>query len=134
MKRVLSLFAIILIVFSCTKKEDKFETLKTEVFAIHDEVMPKMGELMSLKKKVLERVEGNENPDELRGVALRLENAQEGMMKWMNDWSVNSTPHVNNESTEEEKMAFINAEMERVKKVREDINSSIAEAKEILKN
>ncbi|KYG83304.1 hypothetical protein [Roseivirga echinicomitans] len=134
MKRALSLLVIILFVFACAKKEDKFETLKTEVFAIHDEVMPKLGELMSLKKKVLDKANASENPDELRDIALSLEKAQEGMMKWMNDWGANSTPHVNNESTEEEKMAFINAEMERVKKVKEEINSSIAAAKEALKN
>jgi len=134
MKKAISLLVIVLFVFACAKKEDKFETLKTEVFAIHDEVMPKMGELMTLKKKVLEKVASGTNPDELRDAALNLEKAQEGMMKWMNEWSTNSTPHVNNESTEEEKMTFINAEIERVKKVKEDINSSIAEAKEILKN
>lgn len=134
MKRAFSLFVIILFVFACEKKEDKFETLKTEVFAIHDEVMPKMGELMSLKKKILDKVEGSANPDELRGIALSLEKAQEGMMSWMNDWSKNSTPHVNNESTEEEKMTFINAEIVRVKKVKEDINSSIAAAKKALEN
>ena len=135
MKRVLSLFVITLLVFSCEKKENKFETLKTEVFAIHDEVMKeKWRELMPLRKKVLERVNGSTNPEEVRNVALDLEKAHEGMIKWMNDWDANSTPHVNNESTEEEKMTFINAEIERVKKVKEDINSSIAEAKEILKN
>ncbi|WP_323755245.1 hypothetical protein [Roseivirga sp.] len=134
MKRVVSLFVIVLFVFACAKKEDKFETLKTEVFAIHDEVMPKMGELMSLKKKVLDKVEGSENPDELRDIALSLEKAQSGMMKWMNDWGTNSTPHVNNESTEEAKLTFINAEIEKVKKVREEINSSIAEAKKALNN
>lgn len=134
MKRAFSLFVIILFVFACEKKEDKFDTLKTEVFAIHDEVMPKMGELMSLKKKILDKVEVSANPDELRGIALSLEKAQEGMMSWMNDWSKNSTPHVNNESTEEEKMTFINAEIVRVKKVKEDINSSIAAAKKALEN
>ncbi|MGW8122749.1 hypothetical protein ACV07N_08810 [Roseivirga echinicomitans] len=134
MKRIFSLLVIVLFVFACAPKEDKFETLKTEVFAVHDEVMPKMGELMSLKKQVLEKAEGSSNPDELRDVALRLENAQAGMMKWMNDWGTNSKPHVNNESTEEEKMAFIKAEIEHVNKVREDINSSIADAKKILNN
>ncbi len=134
MKRALSLLVILLFVFACAKKEDKFETLKTEVFAIHDEVMPKLGELMSLRKKVLEKADGSQSPDDLRDIALGLGNAQEDMMKWMNDWNVNSTPHVNNESTEEEKMTFINAEMERVKKVKEEINSSIAAAKEALKN
>ncbi|WP_421977922.1 hypothetical protein [Roseivirga seohaensis] len=134
MKRAFSLFVIILFVFACEKKEDKFDTLKTEVFAIHDEVMPKMGELMSLKKKILDKVEVSANPDELRGIALSLEKAQEGMMSWMNDWSKNSTPHVNNESTEEEKMTFINAEIVRVKKVKEDINGSIAAAKKALEN
>ena len=129
--RVLPLFLMLLVVFACDST-DSFEEKKAEVFEIHDEVMPKMGELMSLKKKVLDKVNESENPDELRDLALKLDQAQEGMMVWMRQWSANAAPHENGETTEEERMDFLNSEMEKVKKVREDINGSIAEAKKVV--
>lgn len=132
MKKFLPLLVLFL-AFACAKK-DNGDALVNEVLNIHDEVMPKMGELMSLRKKVLDKVEGSSSPDELRDIALRLEEAQKGMMLWMNDWSKNSAPFVKNETTQEEKMGYLNAEKERVTKVKEDINNSIAEAKEALKN
>ncbi|PIQ46979.1 MAG: hypothetical protein COW03_17675 [Cytophagales bacterium CG12_big_fil_rev_8_21_14_0_65_40_12] len=132
MKKFLPLLVLFL-AFACAKK-DNGDALVNEVLNIHDEVMPKMGELMSLRKKVLDKVEGSSSPDELRDIALRLEEAQKGMMLWMNDWSKNSAPFVKNETTQEEKMGYLNAEKERVTKVKDDINNSIAEAKEALKN
>jgi C4-type Zn-finger protein len=132
MKKTLALLTLFL-VFACVKK-DNGEALVNEVLNIHDEVMPKIGEVMSLRKKVLDKVEGSTNPDELRDIALSLEEAQQGMMLWMNDWSKNSAPFIKNEATEEEKMNYLNAEKERVTKVKEDINNSIAKAKEALKN
>lgn len=107
---------------------------RERILDIHDEVMPKMGELMSLKKKLLAKVNESENPDELGDLALNLDQAQEGMMVWMRQWAANAAPHENGETTNEERMEFLNTEMEKVKKVREDINRSIAEAKEVLKN
>jgi len=136
MKKIIALFLLSSIVIACdsSEKTNAFETKKAEVFEVHDEVMPKMGELMSLKKKVLDKVNESENPDELRDLALRLDKAQEGMMVWMRQWSASAAPHENGETTEAEKMAFLDAEMDKVKKVKVDIDSSIAEAKEALKN
>jgi hypothetical protein len=131
MKKIIALLAIFL--FCACTNEDKGVALVNEVLDIHDEVMPKIGEVMSLRKEVLDKVEGSENADELRDIAQSLEKAQKGMMTWMNDWSQNSTPFVNNETSEEEKMDFLKAEKERVIKVKEDINNSIAKAKEVIK-
>jgi hypothetical protein len=130
MKKLLFLFSFFL-VFACNQN-DNGKALTDEVLNIHDEVMPKIGELMSLRKKVLDQVEGSSNPDELRNIALELDEAQKGMMQWMNDWSKNSAPFVNGETTKEEKMAYLNAEKERVNKVKEDINNSIEKAKAVL--
>ncbi|MFT7382339.1 MAG: hypothetical protein ACI9Z3_002233 [Roseivirga sp.] len=127
MKKTLALLALFL-VFACAKK-DNGEALVNEVLNIHDEVMPKIGEVMALRKKVLDKVEGSTNPDELRDIAKSLEEAQQGMMLWMNDWSKNSAPFVNNEKTQEEKMDYLNAEKQRVTKVKDDIEKAIKEGK-----
>lgn len=130
MKRILYILSVFLI-FACAKN-DNSEALVNEVLNVHDEVMPKIGEVMSLKKKVLDKVSDSGNPDELRDIALSLEQAQQGMMTWMNDWSKNSEPFVKNQKSHEEKMDYLNSEMERVTKVKDDINSSIKRAKEAL--
>ena len=95
---------------------------------------------MSLKRQVLAKATeieadnpGAEILDELRDLAGELDAAREGMMKWMNDWAKGKETYVNASTTEGEQIAFFAAEMALVTKVKEDINSSIAAAKEILK-
>lgn len=139
MKKISVLLLIVLFTFSCSGGFDR-EAETDKVFAIHDEVMPKIGEVMNLRKKLLDKVTeidstdmDREYLDELRSLAATLESARKGMMTWMNDWSKNAKPHTEGTSTEEEQKAFFTSEMERVTKVKEDINNSIENAKKALK-
>lgn len=133
MKKVLSLLFILLVVVSCGGFDTKAKV--DEVLDIHDEVMPKMGEVMNLKRKVLEKAQAESDSikvNELRSLAKDLDQASEEMMVWMREWSKNSQPHVNEESDLEDRKAFFAKEMEKVTKVKEDINNSIAAAKKEL--
>ena len=139
MKKVLGLVLIAIFTFDCGGGFDA-KVEEGKILDVHDEVMPKLGEVMSLKRKVLAKATEIEadNPDaesldDLRNLAGELDAAREGMMKWMNDWAKGKEDHVNRTSSEEEQKAFFAAEMALVTKVKEDINSSIAAAKEILK-
>ncbi len=139
MKKVLGLVLIAIFTFACGGGFDA-KVEEGKILDVHDEVMPKLGEVMSLKRKVLAKATEIEadNPDaesldDLRNLAGELDAAREGMMKWMNDWAKGKEDHVNRTSSEEEQKAFFAAEMALVTKVKEDINSSIAAAKEILK-
>jgi len=105
------------------------------VLDVHDEVMPKMGEVMNLKRKVLAKAQ--EETDTvavraLRQLAKDLDDANSGMMVWMREWSKNAKPHINEESDLEMRKEFFVQEMERVTKVKEDINGAIAAAKSVL--
>lgn len=111
-----------------------------KILDVHDEVMPKLGEVMNLRRKILDKATEmesdnpqNESLTDLRDLAAELDAARKGMMNWMNDWAKTKTPHVSGESTKDEQKAFFAAEMERVTKVKDDINSSIAAAKDVLK-
>ena len=107
-----------------------------EVLDMHDVAMPKIGEVMSLKKKILEKAETASDSTllkELRSIAGDLDAAQQGMMVWMREWGQISMPHVNGETSEEEQIAFFKSEMEKVTKVRDDIFNSIDAAKKKLK-
>lgn len=139
MKKFLGLILITIFTFSCG---DGFDAKVEEgkILDVHDEVMPKLGEVMSLKRKVLAKATeieadspGAESLKDLRDLAGDLDGARDGMMKWMNDWAKSKEPHMSGTSSKEDQIAFFAAEMERITKVKEAINSSIAAAKEILK-
>ena len=139
MKKLLGILAVLLITFSCGDGFDR-EAEVDKILDLHDEVMPKIGEVMNLRKKVLAKATDlesgdgtNEQINALRDLAQDLDNAQKGMMQWMNDWAKKSNPHVKGTSTLEEQKAFFADEVVRVTKVKDDINNSIAEAKEALK-
>ena len=54
--KYLSIIALVAVVFSCSSPQKKTEeaqepTLKEKVMMVHDEVMPKMGELRKTQKE-----------------------------------------------------------------------------------
>ena len=135
MKKIAAFLIIALVVSSCGNGFDT-QAKVDEVLNVHDEVMPKMGELMNLKRQILAKAEGETDSimvKDLRMLAQDLDEAQQGMMVWMREWSKSSAPHVKEESEIEERKAFFTAEIEKVTQVKEAINGSIAEAKEALK-
>ena len=115
------------------------DAMKNKVLDAHDEVMPKMGEVMNLKKKVIARASEleaedstNEKIAELRDLAKDLEGAYQGMMNWMRAWSENSDPYTSGQAKPDEITAFYEAEQEKIDKVKADINGSIDKAKKVL--
>ncbi len=68
-----------------TTAEQAEEQLYDEVITLHDEVMPKMGELMKLKNLLEEAEVPEEMQADATQAAQSLENAHEGMMVWMSD-------------------------------------------------
>jgi hypothetical protein len=91
--RLLSVF-FLLNLLSC--KNNDAEVLHNEIMEIHDEVMPKTGEItylyMAFRKKV--ETDSTISPDnkiELLKQANDLEKAEDEMMVWMNDYI---PPHI----------------------------------------
>lgn len=140
MRLIFTYFTIVsigLMLFSCSgDKVDENQILKDEVIAIHDEVMPYMGDLKSLRKKINEKSEVLEEQDsvgnsekvlELKLLAKDLDDAFEGMFVWMRQFK-NSYE----EMGEEEIKSYLQEQRVLVSKVRDDINRSMAAAKEEL--
>ena len=99
---------------------------------VHDAVMPKIGEVMQLKKQIENKAMAETDEavkSELIAIAEDLGHAQEGMMVWMRAWGGAFEPHKKGETTVDEQKAFFAAEMERVTKVKDDILNSIKAAK-----
>jgi hypothetical protein len=129
------LTGILLFTSSCSSssKKQNIESLREEVIAIHDEVMPRMGELKTLRKEIAAKANELDQADsigntsevnELRDLAIRLDDAFEGMFVWMRQF--NST-YEGMQIDEIE--AYLLDQREKVKVVNSDIRTSLQEAK-----
>ena len=145
MKKVNVFFLLALFLYSCSAGVDT-KALKNEVLDIHDEVMPKMGELMSLRKKVMtksEALSANVNHDQnevysLDSLATALASANKGMMTWMNDWSKNASNFLDQDDlpikgvTEEAVLKYLKDEKQRIIEVNENFKATIKAANVVL--
>lgn len=132
-------FSIITVLFSCqSEKVDENQLLKDEVIAIHDEVMPYMGELRSLKKEVDNKSDSLANKDaeafaadikRLESISKQLEDAFEGMFIWMRQFKAPEET-----MDEEAAKSYLLNQKELVEKVNEDIKQAMKVAKEELKS
>ena len=131
MKNLTLLTAIILLAACGPSKKEELQTLKSEVMAIHDEVMPKMGELRRTRKDLLLQADSlmETNPERaamLTTVADEIGNANEGMMQWMRAYE----PEF--EGTDEEIKQYLEDQKVAIQKVKDDMNGSLQKGKEVL--
>ncbi len=129
---ILIFFVAILAACGPSKKEE-LQTLKDEVIAIHDEVMPKMGELrktrMALESLADSLVETDSTrASMLNSLASDISAANESMMTWMRAFE----PEF--EGTDEEIQQYFEEQKIAVQKVKDDMNESLDSGKEALKD
>ncbi|TVP50650.1 MAG: hypothetical protein EA341_06920 [Mongoliibacter sp.] len=127
---------VTIILLSCGTQNESNEELKDEVIAIHDEVMPKMGELKTLKKNILAVSETLYQEDsvmhaeligKLESLAERMDQAFDGMFVWMRQYKPGSE-----DMSEKEYREYLLDQKEKVQKVNADIKATMNEAKVIL--
>lgn len=112
------------------------EKLTNEVQDLHDVAMAEMGkiralrgELKTLKKDRLDDAEATAIIDQQ---ILDLTNADEGMMKWMAEYSDKTLPQLE-AASEDSVLILLEAEKVKVTKVKDDILGSIKAAQTLLK-
>ena len=113
--------------------QDKTETspnqkLYNEVMKVHDEVMPKMNDIHKLKMSIREKIEKNPNLPKTERLKLdamyaKLDSANEGMMVWMREFRP-----LPDSVGEEKAKAYLENEMQRVNKVRDNMLKAIESA------
>lgn len=136
-KLVLSLFTLVLFI-SC-KEEKKVEegpSQMEQVMAIHDEVMPKMGKLGRLVGR-LKPMADSLGVESAQAKAMKdLQEANTSMMDWMQGFGdrFDSDEIMEGKALTAEKQKWLNEEEEKVKEVKESINSSISNAEELLES
>lgn len=138
MKNILYIatIAIFISFTSCKEsKETETETSKmSEVMAIHDEVMPKMGTLGKLVGQ-LKPMADSLGVESVEFKAMKdLQEANRSMMDWMQGFGdrFDADEILNGKDLSDEKKKWLLEEEEKVKQVKENINSSIANAEKIL--
>lgn len=120
MKQFILLFCLIGLISSCREKSN----LEKQVMAVHDEVMPKLGEL-NKDRKALQTILKSTTDEPTKTILLNaitaLERADDSMMEWMADWKIPTDPV--------EQETYLNKEMIRITKVKTDMLESMKNAK-----
>jgi ABC-type Zn uptake system ZnuABC Zn-binding protein ZnuA len=108
-------------------KDDPNQALYDEVMAVHNEVMPKTGEIYQLKKELKDKIAAEpDQKEELEKIVAELDSADHSMMDWMHKF--NEPDSVTQEVARE----YLENEMEKINKVKELINTSVQKAKDKL--
>ena len=131
-------FTLFIFFQSCGNKQvEENKAHREQVIAIHDEVMPKMGQLKSMEKAALQKAEelqNSDSPDQakieaLKNLATQLNQAYEGMFVWMRQYSTEDA-----EQAPEQIKAYLDEQLVLVSKVNEDIKAALAQADSLLKD
>lgn len=128
---VMSLF---LINCKSEKKAHNAASKMEEVMRIHDEVMPKMGQLGKLVGELKPMVDSTENGKATEEAVEDLQQAHKAMMDWMTGFGnrFDSEEILNGKELSEQKKQWLEEEEEKVKALREQINRSIEKAEKVL--
>jgi hypothetical protein len=111
-------------------EEDSTGLLYEEVMKIHDEAMLKMDEIVKLQRELKDKIASapdlvEEKRKEIEDKISKLDSARRGMMDWMHEF------HPETDSLDEQAYReYMESEIEKVKKVKEDIFDAIARARE----
>lgn len=142
MKNIKSLFIVGLFALAACGKSGEHEhgnhdsamddspnqALYDQVMDVHDEVMPKMDDIMKLKRKLQDEIANTpdmvvERKEQLEKVIANLDSASNAMMTWMHEF--NPLP----DSVDQEKAReYLESEMERIRKVKTFMLESIEKA------
>lgn len=136
MKYLVPLTIVLFAVSACNSDKKEQQALFDEVMLVHDEVMPKMGNLRALASELSQRadslaqdslVDRSAQIDEMRSLSKNLKDANEGMMEWMRQFEQveEGTPHG-------EVMQYLSEQRKSIQKVRDDMINSKTEAEKYL--
>lgn len=140
MKKIKNLIPFLAVAFttimiSCgsgSKEKEAYDAVMKEVIAVHDEVMPKMGKINALIQQMEDKVDTTEVGLQFAEAKADLEASSQSMMMWMKDFSENFSVGEEIKDSIAEKLELLKKEEDKVNKVKEQINSSIQKAEDLL--
>jgi transposase-like protein len=132
------IFSLILFFQACGPTQKELNVKQREaVIAVHDEVMPKMGQLKSFEKKALQKAEefaamdstDTGKVEEMKALAGELDQAYEAMFVWMRQYDIED-----GERTPEEVKVYLDEQMESVTEVNRLMKAALSKADSLLKD
>jgi hypothetical protein len=127
----------------CQSSDDKksIEQIQDQVMVVHDEVMPRTGELMDLKEKISHQIDSlskispasaSIQARQEEGVKINksLTESDSLMYAWMNHYNADSVKGLD----ETQAKAYLDLELKKINDVKEKINGGITQAKKFLSN
>lgn len=131
LKNICSLLVCALFVFTlgCKNPDRESETkLNQDIMVVHDEIMPKMGEINRLKRQLgtykdMVSEDNAEMKDSLINTILMLAKMEDSMNDWMGNYK-----YPNPDITHEEMVKYLTGQRDSVKILSDDIYMSIAVA------
>lgn len=105
------------------------DALYEEVMKVHDEVMPKMNDIYTLREKLkgelaTQKDLAEEKKKEIGATISKLDSASESMMIWMRGFRP-----LPDSLGEEKAREYLETEMEKVKKVKDEIQEALVKGK-----
>ncbi len=113
-----------MVLSSCESPKAKEEKLAKEVLQLHDEVMPKMQDMMRLKKELKKNIKDldsiSKEVEDVNKMIGNLDQADKDMMDWMHNYNGAQDLY-----THEEIMQYLQAEKAKMEKIKEDTDNAI---------
>ena len=109
---------------SCTNNKGtstESQKLYEDVMTIHDEVMPEMGTIRKLSKR-LKKVDGADSNEVIQNALTRLDDAHETMMSWMAQFKMPK------DISKEEEIQFLEKQMISVNDMKNTVLTAIENA------
>lgn len=112
-----------------TQEVDRVETLKKEIMEVHDKTMKEMGTLKKLDKSLFEAMQaGTIEEDAAQNAINDVRAAHEDMMNWMRNFENPDEM----DATEDEIVAYLEGQKEKVEQLDEYTTRSIERAQSLL--
>jgi len=113
-----------------TESDNPNQVLYDQVMDVHDEVMPRMDDIMKLKRLLQEQIANTpdmvvERKQQLEKIISNLDSASSAMMNWMHEF--NPLPDTVDQELARE---YLEEEMEKIRKVKTLMLESIDKAKQ----
>ncbi|MBK6363076.1 MAG: hypothetical protein IPF52_06040 [Saprospiraceae bacterium] len=126
MQKLVYFIVFSVLFLSCQSKKEQLQNpLYEEVMFIHDEVMPKMGQMHKLKKELKSLKDKHpQSIDSILSAIKVIDDADEGMMVWMAEFRM---PEKKSETT-----AYLEKEKVKIQKVSDDMYYSMELAQKLI--
>lgn len=134
--KLIPIFMFLTMFIACTSDTNKESETKIhqDIMAVHDDIMPKMGELNHLKREIaaykdVVPMDNAELKDSLINGILMLSKMEDNMNDWMGNYK-----YPNPDITHDEMLKYLTGQKDSIKLLSNDIYMSIAVANGLLKN